>query len=122
MRKKAEPIPGKSMSLPQYRAKFNQQRTAARRSGIDWQITFEEWYEWWGDDIDRRGKGHGNVQMQRVLGTGPISLSNIRKGYPNDNTNRCANIRSTVKAKFAAERKERFSAAVEIMLAHVDEK
>jgi hypothetical protein len=48
-------------------------------------FSFEEWLEWWGDDLDRRGTGHDQLQMQRIGDQGPYAPGNVRKGYPMDN-------------------------------------
>lgn len=53
---------------------------------IEWELTFEQWVEWWGDDIELRGQGSDNLQMQRINDTGPYALGNIVKGTPKQNT------------------------------------
>lgn len=85
-----------------YREAFRKQRLDAKKRGINWCLTFDQWVEWWGEDIDNRGRGVNNLQMQRPADTGPYELGNIRKGYPKDNSKTysatCANRRSA-KAK-----------------------
>lgn len=73
------------MDFVEARRKFASQKAHAADRGIDWQLTFHEWYEWWGDDLDRRGAGHDELQMQRAGDKGPYALWNIRKGFPRDN-------------------------------------
>lgn len=68
-----------------YRSAFYAQRSGAKRRGIGWELTFDQWLTWWGEDIHRRGNGHGDLQMQRIADAGPYALDNIRKGYPRDN-------------------------------------
>ncbi len=88
-------------ALRSYRA----QKSNAKRRGIGWELTFHQWCEWWGEDIDRRGAGHDKLCMQRVADTGPYALDNIRKGYPLDNARTAG--RMTLKrngAKAVAER------------------
>jgi hypothetical protein len=65
--------------------KFQQQRANARYRGIEWELTFKEWVDWWGDDYARRGVRADQLCMQRVADVGPYSLDNIRKGHPRDN-------------------------------------
>lgn len=81
-----------------YKQAFQNQKSGAKRRGIGWELTFDQWFEWWGEDIDRRGSGHGDLQMQRVADSGPYALGNIRKGYPRDNSRTwarvCANRRA----------------------------
>lgn len=67
------------------RQKYNAQRHAARRRGIEWRLTFEEWLAWWGDDLPERGPRVNQLSMQRIGDIGPYALDNIRKGTPKDN-------------------------------------
>lgn len=67
------------------RAAYSAQRFNALRRGIGWQLTFEEWIAWWGDDIDKRGRGRHDLQMQRPHDSGPYALWNIVKGTPKRN-------------------------------------
>lgn len=66
--------------------KFLTQRNNAKKRNIDWQLTFDEWLNWWqqtGHFADR-GRGKGKWVMSRFGDTGPYSLSNIfcnRHGY-----------------------------------------
>jgi hypothetical protein len=67
------------------RRAFTQQRNSAKARGISWELTFEQWVEWWGEDLPRRGRGRHNLQMQRPCDSGPYALGNIRKGTPREN-------------------------------------
>ncbi len=67
------------------RQKFHAQRGQAKRRGIEWQLTFEQWFQWWGEDLDKRGPRAWQLSMQRVGDAGPYALGNIRKGTPKDN-------------------------------------
>ena len=62
-----------------YRARFCTQRHHAGNRGIEWHLTFEEWYAWWGQDITNRGMGYGKLCMCRYGDVGPYSLDNIYK-------------------------------------------
>lgn len=73
------------MSLAKYRIAFSVQRHNAGRRGIGWELTFEQWLEWWGNDIERRGVHPGDLQMQRIADAGPYALGNIKKGTPKQN-------------------------------------
>lgn len=68
-----------------WRVKFHAQRRNAERRGIGWQLTFQQWLGWWGDDIVRRGRGIDDLCMQRLRDEGPYALGNIRKGIPKQN-------------------------------------
>lgn len=74
------------MDEKELRSKFTHQKSMAKRRGIAWELTFKDWVDWWGDDIERRGVGSCNLQMQRFADTGPYALGNIKKGYPRDNS------------------------------------
>lgn len=68
-----------------YKDKFNIQKYHAHKRGIEWQLTFEEWLAWWGDDITKRGRKSGQLVMARIGDVGPYALSNIKKITVNDN-------------------------------------
>lgn len=61
------------------RAAYIDQRSKAKHRGIDWEITFQEWTGWWGDDFSKRGKNLGDLQMCRLNDEGPYRLDNIYK-------------------------------------------
>ncbi|WP_257757895.1 hypothetical protein [Burkholderia glumae] len=73
------------MSRAKYKIAFQIQRHGAARRGIGWELTFEQWLDWWGDDIERRGVHPGDLQMQRIADAGPYALGNIKKGTPRQN-------------------------------------
>jgi hypothetical protein len=73
------------VNLADHRAAFHAQRSNAKRRGIEFHLTFQEWGNFWGDDIARRGNGACDLQMQRACDTGPYALWNIRKGTPKQN-------------------------------------
>lgn len=72
---------------------FHKQKENARSRGIGWELSFKQWVEWWGEDLDRRGCRADQLQMQRFADTGPYALGNIRKGYPRDNAKTTATMR-----------------------------
>lgn len=84
-------------------AAFEQQRSQAAVRGIGWELTFDEWLAFWGDDIGRRGTGRNDLQMQRPCDAGPYAVGNIRKGTPQQNMktrgDMCRNRRSEMAAK-----------------------
>jgi hypothetical protein len=61
------------------RSRFWQQKGGAKKRGIEWHFTFEEWVEWWGEDFERRGSGKGKLVMARFGDTGPYHPDNVRK-------------------------------------------
>lgn len=88
------------------RQKYNSQKHQAASRGIGWDLTFEQWLDWWGEDLDRRGVGTNRLQMQRIADTGPYALGNIRKGLPVENAKTCGRmkrLRNTLAAKAVLE-------------------
>ena len=62
-----------------YLENFRWQRQSAKGRGIEFDMTFGEWLNFWGDDIDRRGKGKGCLVMARYNDTGPYKIGNVSK-------------------------------------------
>ena len=67
------------------RTAFNKQKHHAKKRGIPFLITLDEWIEWWGDDFDKRGKGALDLHMGRREDTGPYELDNIIKITASEN-------------------------------------
>ena len=65
--------------MEQFLKQFIQQQRSAARRNIEWQFTFEEWIEWWGDDIHKRGKSKHALVMARYGDVGPYHPSNVYK-------------------------------------------
>ena len=66
--------------------KYYSHRNRAKRANIEWQLTFDEWYNWWqqtGHWNDRGRAGH-NYHMCRYNDIGPYALHNI---YCDTNSN-----------------------------------
>jgi len=59
--------------------KYTSQKGHAKHRGIEFNLTFEEWMDWWGDDFDKRGRGKDDLVMARIGDTGPYELGNIKK-------------------------------------------
>ncbi|MEZ0602932.1 hypothetical protein ACAX43_12375 [Paraburkholderia sp. IW21] len=60
--------------------KFWSHRSNARFArGIEFNLTFEEWFTWWQETghYHERGKGQGKYVMARFNDTGPYELGNI---------------------------------------------
>jgi hypothetical protein len=65
--------------------KYNTQRRGAIARGIEWQFTFDEWVDWWGDDIINRGHHKGKLVMARHGDRGPYHPNNVRKALAEEN-------------------------------------
>jgi hypothetical protein len=86
---------------------YQAQRHHAKARGIGWEITFEEWLDWWGEDIDRRGTSPTSLQMQRIADAGPYKVGNIKKGVPKQNSQTAAIVRrNRIGAEMAQIREE----------------
>lgn len=81
--------------------RYHSQRNGAKKRGIEWRLTFREWLDWWGEDLDRRGSGRDQLQMQRKLDSGPYALGNIVKGVPRQNVRTWQTVRRNVRAAAA---------------------
>lgn len=90
------------MDINQYRIAYNTQKSNAARRGIVFNLTFQQWCEFWGEDIGRRGNGPNDLQMQRFADTGPYELGNIRKGTPKQNSATYQRMRAKRKSEQAA--------------------
>ena len=67
--------------------KYNVQRQHAKRRGIEWQFeSYEQWIEWWGEDIEKRGSRAGQLVMARYNDEGPYHPDNVRKLTVEENT------------------------------------
>ena len=69
-----------------YSKEYHMQRAAAKHRGIDWQFTYDEWIEWWGEDIINRGRSSSNFVMARHNDVGPYHPSNVRKALLTENS------------------------------------
>ena len=54
-------------------------KSKAKKRGVEFLLTFEEWRDWWGSDWDQRGRTKNKLVMGRYGDTGPYALGNIYK-------------------------------------------
>lgn len=64
---------------------YRYQKYAADKRGIDWNFTYDTWIEWWGSDIENRGKCRGQLCMARAGDVGPYHPDNVRKAFVEEN-------------------------------------
>jgi hypothetical protein len=76
---------GDILPANRYLLAYHAQKSHAAKRGIEFLLTFKEWCDFWGDDVDRRGSGKDDLQMQRFADTGPYQVGNIKKGTPKEN-------------------------------------
>lgn len=60
------------------RARYAQQKASAARRGIEFDLTFEEWWDIWRDRYQMRGRNAGQLQMCRTRDEGPYAVGNVR--------------------------------------------
>jgi hypothetical protein len=65
------------------RSVFNDQRQNAKRRGVAFKLTFEQWKSWWRQQLgvywfQKRGRGLGRYQMCRIDDKGSYCLGNIK--------------------------------------------
>jgi|694.fasta_scaffold83810_4 hypothetical protein len=71
-----------------YWTQYQMQRAMARKRNIEWHLTFAQWLEWWGDDIEYRGKHPTDLVMGRIDTNKPYQLDNLLKTTHADNISR----------------------------------
>ena len=59
------------------RAAYSNQKHSAKKLGIPFLFTFEQWSEWWHDRWSQRGRMAGQLQMGRKGNSGPYSPDNV---------------------------------------------
>jgi hypothetical protein len=89
------------MHIKQALVAYRNQKSGAKRRGIEFCLSFKEWCDWWGEDIGQRGNGPDQLQMQRLADSGPYALGNIRKGCPRDNMKTAGHMKRLRAAKMA---------------------
>lgn len=73
-------LPGCSkFNMKKYKTSYLSQKHHAIARGVEWQLTFEEWFSWWESTgkLHLRGRNFGEYCMCRKGDTGPYSLENI---------------------------------------------
>ncbi len=67
--------------------RFNEQRRNAAQRGIEWQLTFAEWWSVWeaSGHWNERGRGQDRYVMSRRGDVGPYSLDNVYIQLSTDN-------------------------------------
>lgn len=65
---------------------YRMQKRHAKRRGVEFALTYEQWLYWWGEDLPLRGRGIGKLQMCRFMDTGPYALHNIYKSTHEENS------------------------------------
>ena len=68
-----------------YCKEFGAQKQNARRRNIPFEFTYQTWIDWWGDDIQQRGKGADKLVMARKNDQGAYHPDNVIKLFGKEN-------------------------------------
>ena len=68
-----------------YNNQYHNHKVRAKKRGLEFHFTYEEWINWWGDDIINRGRKLGQLVMARNGDQGPYHPSNVRKATVEEN-------------------------------------
>lgn len=68
-----------------YKKQFNEQKANAKKRNIQFDLTYEQWVEIWGDKISLRGVGKGKYCMSRIGDRGPYAKGNVEITLFEDN-------------------------------------
>jgi hypothetical protein len=60
----------------QHQFDYNNNKANAKRRGIEWQLTWEEWWHLWQPYYHLRGRTNGSYQLCRNGDSGPYSINN----------------------------------------------
>ena len=70
------------ISLSSARVAYSQQKSGARKRGIEFKLTFEQWRDIWGDKLDERGPRSWQFGMCRINDEGAYEVGNVYLGTP----------------------------------------
>lgn len=73
-------------------AAFGRHHAGAAKRGIEFRMTFKEWWDWWGEDYGRRGHGYDEMCMARNGDVGPYAIGNIYKATHRENCRDAATV------------------------------
>lgn len=68
------------------RIAFSGQKNNAKKRGIEFLFTLDEWIDWWGDDFALRGRNPSDLCMARIGDQGAYEIGNVVKATCYDNT------------------------------------
>lgn len=65
--------------------KYQNHKSKAKQRGIEFDLTFDEWMEIWGEKLQRIGTSSDSYGMLRLRDEGGYSVGNVRIGSPKEN-------------------------------------
>lgn len=60
------------------RGKFLKQKQRAKARGIEWLLTFDEWWDIWQCKWELRGRAPDQLVMARIGDSGPYAVGNVK--------------------------------------------
>ena len=75
------------------RMRYCQHKASARQRGIEFDLTFDEWWAIWQPHYAQRGRGSGHLQMCRTGDVGPYAVGNVRIDTMKSNMREAADVR-----------------------------
>ncbi len=67
------------------KAKYTQQKSHAKSRGIEFLLTFEEWWSYWTGVFHLRGKAPGQLCMSRYNDEGAYEVGNVSIKFHSEN-------------------------------------
>ena len=67
--------------LREQRQKYDSHKRSAANRGVEFLLTFDEWWEIWEPHYENMGVGKGKMCMCRTLDAGPYAVGNVRIDY-----------------------------------------
>lgn len=71
--------------LAEQKRKYKNHKRLAERRGIEFLLTFNEWWAIWEPNYNQRGRNKGQMCMCRTLDSGPYAVGNVRIDYVESN-------------------------------------
>lgn len=71
--------------MREQRSKYESQKRNAISRGIEFKLTFEEWWAIWEPHYDDRGRNKGKLCMCRTMDSGAYEVGNVRIDYVESN-------------------------------------
>ena len=101
------------------KAKYTQQGRSAKRRGISFSFTFEEWTKWWQRQLgpnweSKRGCSKGKFVMARKRDSGGYTVSNVKCILHSQNTAEMAQNNSIAFGEKAGQSKLTAAAVIDI--------
>jgi hypothetical protein len=73
------------IDMQDVRKKFNAHKGGAKKRGIEFKFTFNEWWDIWKPHWANRGRGKGQFVMCRTMDKGAYEVGNVRIDTPKGN-------------------------------------